>query len=204
MRDPCVKLKLAHAKTIQAQLLDGAPAIRTLTSALGALQAAIAAAEALAARKKARPAKLAHPKPSKGAARLLKARAKDEHRERMRVIRDDLVKRSGMAYGNLAWCERCREALMADPHHLFGRGKGRLLESERNCVGLCRTCHEWMHEPPTLEAAVEGWDWAGRHLEALGFGEEAAMCWARAKKCRTRAELSRAGEAVRAIKDEVV
>ncbi len=196
MRDPFVKLRLTDARKCRASM----PEWGNLSHGR-ALDAAISAAEKLSDRKKARPVPLAHPKPDPKDGKAKRARSKDEQRQRIFEIRKALARRS-MLVGD--WlgevpCEKCRAAIMADPHHLFGRGKGRPLESERNCVGLCRRCHEWMQHPPTLEAAAEGWDWAGRHLEALGFGEEAAMCWARAKKCRTRVELSRAGEAVRAV-----
>lgn len=197
MRNPFVKLPLSDARLLIADI-DDASSVRAMGAALRRLEAAVAAAEKLADRKRARPSPMAHPKPDPKDARAKKALDREEHRERMREIRRALARRSrsiGDWLGEVP-CERCRAAIMADPHHLFGRGKGRPLESERNCVGLCRRCREWMQNPPAPEASVENWDWAGRHLEALGFGEEAAIAWAKAAKYRARIEIAAACKAI--------
>lgn len=205
MSEPRIRMDLEHARNLMAQRDAGARGDARV--AWDALARAIAGVDNprtfRAARRSGTAAEpLPFPKPDPTNRKAKKRDAEDEHRERMRVIRGAIwiravrVDAGGRDCDPL--CEKCGQAPMVDPHHLFGRGKGRPLENERNCVGLCRRCHEWMQHPPTLEAAAEGWDWAGRHLEELGFGDEAAMCWARAKKVRDRAEVTRAGEAVRA------
>lgn len=198
MSEPRIRLSLASA-TVLDDHLHGEPVYEDkLRAAKAELGRAVARLEWTPAARRSGKAAVtrAFPKPDPADRKARKRSAEEEHKERMRVIRAGLVARSTLANGQ-PLCERCRLRLMADPHHLFGRGKGRPLESERNCVGLCRPCHELMQGPQTPFVAAESWRWAGQHLEELGFGEEAAMCWARMRKVQVRAEVTRAGEALR-------
>jgi hypothetical protein len=82
---------------------------------------------------------------------------------------------------------RC--TLMAtDLVHCFGRGKGRLQQSERTCIAGCKSCHRvdlTLNRP----GGAEVWMRVGATLEGLGFRFEASEAYRRAEFCRTRAAL---------------
>ena len=57
-------------------------------------------------------------------------------------------------------CERCCWTPMTDVHHIAGRG-GDDPHRITNLVGLCRSCHEWVHANPA--AARDAGFSASRH-----------------------------------------
>lgn len=53
-------------------------------------------------------------------------------------------------------CERCRLAPSTDVHEPRMRSRGADICDPAQCVCLCRPCHDWVHEHPTV-ATSEGW-----------------------------------------------
>lgn len=53
-------------------------------------------------------------------------------------------------------CERCHSARSTDVHEPRMRSRGADITDPRQCVCLCRDCHNWTHANPA-EATTEGW-----------------------------------------------
>lgn len=132
-------------------------------------------------------------KPSAWASQAKAARsiAKAQKRDHRASIREAVFKRAG------GQCEgpggsnprnggRCLNPA-TDLQHVFGRGKGRMPESERNCLAACRTCHdaEGRNDP----SGAEWWEWFAQLFQQRGHILEARAARKRAHFERTRASL---------------
>ena len=53
------------------------------------------------------------------------------------------------------WCQRCGRRSQT-VHELLTRRRGGSITDETNCVALCKTCHDWIHDHPA-KATEEGW-----------------------------------------------
>lgn len=53
-------------------------------------------------------------------------------------------------------CQRCQQARAVDAHEVRSRARGGSPTDRDNIRLLCRTCHTWITEHPTL-AEAEGW-----------------------------------------------
>lgn len=53
-------------------------------------------------------------------------------------------------------CERCKTARATDVHEPLLRSRGGDIVDPDQCVALCRSCHDWIHDHPKA-ATVEGW-----------------------------------------------
>lgn len=124
--------------------------------------------------------------------------SKEEKRDRRASIRERVFARA--AEGTLDGVPRCEGPLGSSPRlparcinpatdlqHVFGRGKGRRLESERNCLAACRMCHE--AEGRNEPSGAEWWDWFAQWFQDRGFTAEARAARSRARFERTRAAL---------------
>lgn len=139
MKDPPVKLKLAHAKTLRSQLLDGAPPIQALSSALNALDAAISAAEKLAARKKAKPLPQAHRKPSSCDRKAKRHEKRASKALRTKDVREAVEKRANGVCECGCWrfFDQSLDGA-AQMDDFFGGAKHR---NEQECWMLRADCH---------------------------------------------------------------
>jgi hypothetical protein len=54
-----------------------------------------------------------------------------------------------------ATCQRCSEAPAVDLHEPRTRARGGDASDPAECIPLCRSCHDWIHEHPA-EATREG------------------------------------------------
>lgn len=113
--------------------------------------------------------KLAEPvrkrsKPSRLASKKTKAARKEKKNSETAAIREAVFRRATI-HGK--WtepvCELCFVRRATDMHHVFGRV--RVEQSARNCLAVCRWCHD---EVGRLWAAV------AMRLECLGYFAEAA------------------------------
>jgi hypothetical protein len=115
--------------------------------------------------------------------------SREEKRDRRASIREKVFARAdgqceGPALSNPRWNGRCANPA-TDLQHVFGRGKGRMPESERNCLAACRTCHE--AEGRNIPSSAAWWMWFAQWFQARGFTEEARRARSRARFDEVRA-----------------
>ena len=129
--------------------------------------------------------------------------SKEEKRDRRADIREKVFKRAEV--DGLPQCEgpagsnprnggRCVNP-PTDLQHVFGRGKGRMPESERNCLAACRACHE--AEGRNDPSGWDWWKWFADFFQQRGFVREAAAARKRAFFESRRAALPAAPRAVK-------
>lgn len=53
-------------------------------------------------------------------------------------------------------CERCDSARSTDVHEPRMRSRGADITDRKQCVCLCRDCHNWIHANPAA-ATADGW-----------------------------------------------
>lgn len=122
--------------------------------------------------------------------------SKEEKRDRRASIREKVFARA--TDGTPDEAPRCEGPLGSNPmyqgrcispatdlQHVFGRGKGRMPESERNCLAACRTCHE--AEGRNIPSSAAWWAWFAQWFQGRGFTEEAARARRRARFDEVRA-----------------
>lgn len=99
---------------------------------------------------------------------------------------DGVARCEGPAGSNPRNGGRCI-APATDLQHAMGRGKGRMPESERNCLAACRTCHdaEGRNDP----SGWEWWEWFAAKFQGWGFHLEAEVARRRAHLEKTRSRL---------------
>ncbi len=77
--------------------------------------------------------------------------------------------------------------------HVFGRGKGRMPESERNCLAACHSCH--VTETRNQPSGAAWWAYFARFFVAQGFHFEADEALKRARTAEVKANLPAASRA---------
>lgn len=167
MRDPVVKLRLTDARSI----IDSMPGWNGLTHGR-ALQAAISAAEKLAARRRSRPVPLPHPKPNANDRKAKALREDAAQARKDRKVYEAVGHRAGER------CEACGNRFgsgLQDQDirdHFWGRSK------ETTAIPtvwiICGACNRAKTDNDPGRAY-----WIGKfliHCNRYGYAEQAARC----------------------------
>lgn len=139
----------------------------------------------------------ADPKPFRRARLAKVKRSKAEKRESRAAIRAKVFARAAEDQGyrrcegpqflaGATHRERCCNTA-AELAHAFGRGKGRMPESERTCLALCRACHR--DETNNRPSGAFWWEFFADFFHRRGYADEARAAWARGHLEKTRAAL---------------
>lgn len=128
---------------------------------------------------------------SKKATRTRKTEAAKTKRGETAAIHTNVFNRARLnsGYPSHPTCEFCEGDWATEMHHVFGRV--RVQQSERNCIAVCRICHELLTNP---KHAADNWTRMADVLADLGFHEEASEAARLAGKAMNKAALDRARE----------